>query len=478
MQLISHTFENKPQSQNEHSEALLLEIDFPIESLPDTLKNCVKDCCRVLGVDWDLPAMIGLSCVSAAIGKNLQLDTGDRTTRGNLFCLASAPSGAGKSSCFRPFSKPLQDIEARNYDEHAKKLPKLLARKEYVESECKKLKAKADKLEALAKLKAELLQLEALCKPPQLIAEDITTQALSDLMADNNETLAMLSPDGSDVVSNLMGRWNSTNRTDEGLLLKAWTGDLCRVNRKSSRPVSLKEPCLTLLLCCTPDEVSNLFRSERFVSGGLMPRFLVCESASKPKRRNGQSVSLEPEIWEQWEMRIDEIYGDYYTSEGVLTIEASKGAIEVFNNAHNDYCKSFEDRPLGDSFEARRVEQAKRISVCLHAAQHGNQSHTIPLSDTTAKTAIELATYFGQTAARHQAMARLQKDQETIGRILEAASQYNNGSEIRLNDILQRNNIKKEVVRILAKRFPDRFEIENRKGRSGPAAEILIIKNQ
>ena len=176
-----------------------------------------------------------------------------------------------------------------------------------------------------------------------------------------------------------MGRCNKTDRTDEGVLLKAWTGEPCRINRLSRKPVSLRNPCLTLLLCCTPDEVRTLFANERFIMGGLMPRFLVCESFSRPKERNGKQDGLHSSIWDNWGQLISSLYDRYHKVESIERIQANEESIQLFNEAHNAYCHSFDYRPEGDSFEARRVEQAMRLAVCLHAATHGNKSHSIQL---------------------------------------------------------------------------------------------------
>lgn len=463
------------------------ETHFSPESFPDALRAPIEDCCRVFGVNWDLPAMIALSCISAAIGKGLQLVTGEFTTRGNLFCLASAPSGSGKSSCFRPLVKPLQEIELQLLSEHGNRLPVLEAERDLLESEAGRLlrdkKGSSSNAPRLAEIKTRLAELESLCKPPQLIAENITIEALSLLMEENGESLAMMSPDGSEVITNLMGRYNKTDRTDEGVLLKAWTGEPCRINRLSRRPVSLKNPCLSLLLCCTPDEVRNLFENERFITGGLMPRFLVCESQSRPKARDGSRVSLNSDVWDYWGHLISMLYEHYHCSDTPETIHTSAEAIAEFDAAHNAYCHSFNLRPQGDSFEARRVEQAMRLAVCLHAAEYGERCHCIHISKTTAKAAIKLATFYGEAGTRRQAAARFDSDLKLITRISETADKYGalaqHGVEIAIREIVRRNGIKPESIRALAQAHPERIAVVTipAKGKSGRRSEIICVKH-
>ena len=58
--------------------------------------------CETVRVLESLPGCCMLGILSAAIGKGLQVKSGaNRVTRGNLYILASAESGSGKSETFR-----------------------------------------------------------------------------------------------------------------------------------------------------------------------------------------------------------------------------------------------------------------------------------------------------------------------------------------------------------------------------------------
>lgn len=465
----------------------LPETQFPHEQLPGVLKDCVEDCVRVYGVEPDLAAIIGLSVLSAAMGKGLVMRVRQYRVRGNLFALASAPSGAGKSSCFRPFVHPLQGIEEHLTLGHADRLPELEAERELLEAEAVKLKRGKgeveDKKARLAAIKARLQELDTLCRPPQLIAENATIEALGVLLEANGEAMALLSPDGSEVISNWLGRYNKTDRTDEGLLLKAWTGEPCRINRLSRKPVCLKEPCLSLLLCCTPDEITHLFGNERFVTGGLMPRFLVCESRSRPKERNGQSQGLDGGCWSRWNRLVVDLYRAFYTDGNGGLVNLTPASETVFDEAHNAYCRSFDLRPEGDSFEARRAEQAMRIALCLHAVIHGDELCRHPLKPDTATAALALAQYFGQTATRMQALAAQLRDTAMIERIEETARKHGtmnpDGLDVSVRELTRRNGIEPGTLRALALRNPDTLELLRitNTGKRGRPSEVLRLKS-
>jgi hypothetical protein len=63
------------------------------------------------------------------------------------------------------------------------------------------------------------------------------------------------------------GRYNKLNRTDEGIYLKAFTGDRCKVDRQSRESVLVESPCLAALWLTQPDKLESLL-AERSLSDG------------------------------------------------------------------------------------------------------------------------------------------------------------------------------------------------------------------
>ena len=87
---------------------------FPVDALPPAMATIIAAVSRTERVPLALPAVCALGVVSAAIGAGLEATSGpNRVTRANLYLLASAESGSGKSETFRLIAAPLVDHQTR-----------------------------------------------------------------------------------------------------------------------------------------------------------------------------------------------------------------------------------------------------------------------------------------------------------------------------------------------------------------------------
>ena len=84
-------------------------------------------------------------------------------------------------------------------------------------------------------------------------------------------------------MSNLLGRYSKLDRTDEGIYLKAFSGDYCRVDRQCREPVVLQQPCLAALWLVQPDKLETLLAERSLTDGGMIPRLLPCHTHAQPR---------------------------------------------------------------------------------------------------------------------------------------------------------------------------------------------------
>ena len=278
---------------------------FPLQCLPPLVEAMAKEVCATERVPESLVGCCALGILSASIGAGLAVQSAsNRVTRGNIYVLASAESGSGKSETFRHMAKPFQQFEMDRIERWKEQdRPDAIAKRELLEvdiKECKKQYAKErdnDINEEVKKFELEMEELERRLDMPTLTCEDITSEKLADLLSKNDEQLASLSSDALSIVNILLGRYNKLDRTDESLYLKAFSGDPCVVHRMSRDPISLESPCLTALWLTQPDKLQSLLDERSLNEGGLIPRILACHTNCEPREigKNPPSISISVE---------------------------------------------------------------------------------------------------------------------------------------------------------------------------------------
>lgn len=380
---------------------------FPLHCLPRVCEAMARAVCKTVRVLESLPGCCALGILSAAIGKGLQVKSGtNRVTRGNLYILGSAESGSGKSETFRHLAKPFLGFETEQVEAwKAEAKPGFLAEAKILGAEIAKLiksagsaNAATKREEIRAQLKEKLAAHDKLLtklRAPAFSCEDVTGEKLATLLADNDEQLASLSADAVAIVNILLGRYNKLDRTDEGIYLKAFTGDRCKVDRQTREPILVDCPCLAVLWLTQPDKLESLLAERSLSDGGLIPRILACHTHCEAQEIVQDAPEIPTRVESEYALLVYNLIETYRLVDTSFIIEPAPDALELMNAHHNAIVK----RRRGDLrdvniYAARWNEQAWRIAVVLHAAQHGAHAHEHSLELDAAKRAIELADWF------------------------------------------------------------------------------------
>jgi Protein of unknown function (DUF3987) len=176
---------------------------FPLDCLPPLIEAMAKEVCATERVPESLVGCCALGILSASIGAGLVVrSASNRLTRANIYVLASADSGSGKSETFRHLAKPFQQFEMDRIERWREQdRPDAIARRDLLEvdiKECKKQYAKErddDINKEVKRFELEMEELERRLHMPTLTCEDITSEKLADLLSKNDEQLTSLSSD-------------------------------------------------------------------------------------------------------------------------------------------------------------------------------------------------------------------------------------------------------------------------------------------
>jgi hypothetical protein len=459
---------------------------FLLASLPPLVEAIAKEVCATERVPESLVGCCALGILSASIGAGLAVQSAsNRVTRGNIYLLASAESGSGKSETFRHMAKPFQQFEMERINRW-KELdrPDAIAMRQLLEVDIKQCKNQYaqqhedDIGEELKRFELEMEELKKRLHPPFLSCEDITNEKLGDLLSKNDEQLASLSSDALSIVNILLGRYNKVDRTDEGLYLKAYSGDPYQSHRISRDPIQLKSPCLTALWLTQPDKLQSLLDERSLNEGGLIPRILACHTDCEPREIGKNPPSISSSVEKAYAGLIYSLLTTYRRAPKRFTIKPTSEALEALNDHHDAIVK----RRRGElrdvtSYAARWNEQAWRITVCLHAGTYGSQAHEHPVALETAQRAIALADWFAEEQLRILNTGRMERKAARTKKLKELIIQCYNGTAT-LRDLDKSNNFKQDEVRELASRFPDTLVIEKRVTGGRPSEIVSIIKNE
>lgn len=374
-------------------------------SLPPVLLERAHLCAFERKVPLEIPLMTGLAAIAASVGPGVEVVSGkNRTTRANLYILLGVSSGIGKSEVFRDMLGPLLDFE-NGLHEWWEEEPSVKARagEELLKARVTNVRSCIRKFPAansmaLFKDLQSTERKRAICRdylsPPSLLADDSTSEALAQLMARSNESIATVSADAR----YFLKRLSTPNTKEESFFLKAFSGDLALTDRVSRNSVRLRRPCLTALLLTQRDAYRGFIQKAQLNRSGLLPRFLHAEI----DHRHYQPVQIDrrsqSRIRTAYAERIRELIEAFRFESSPEIVEASKDTMRYISEIENK-CRSAatSDESLNGEILRRRAEQIWRVSLCLHLVRHGNASLMRPLGLPDAEVARRMVEFFTGT---------------------------------------------------------------------------------
>jgi hypothetical protein len=230
---------------------------------------------------------------------------------------------------------------------------------------------------------------------PTFICDDITTEKLGPLMAENNERMAILSAEGG-IFKLISGLYNDKEGNFD-LYLKAHAGDPWSNHRVGRESQFMRKPSLTMGLAIQPDVLDEIGTNRHFRGRGLIARFLFSICKSYVGFRQRQTRSLSPSLIQEYRNHIftlmDAPSGNLFT----LTPDAQDIWDEFYNDVERDL------RPGGSlehipDWGSKLPGGAARIAGLLHMGSHGSQGIGRPISVDIVTASCVLGGYFKEHA--------------------------------------------------------------------------------
>lgn len=279
---------------------------IPHDILPGIVSAYAASVAESVQVPFELPLINALGAVAAVSQRKYRVQVHEGYSEPlNIFALAILPPGERKSAAKDACRFPLLEWEAEQQRiiaaelKHAKaeRLINEAAANSLVASarKCRTADERKDLARQLAALEAELADLPT---PPRLLADDTTPEALAALMAAHGQRIAMLEAEGG-FFDTLAGRYSS-GVPNLDAVLKAWSGEALRIDRRHAEPILLDDPTLTLILSAQPDVLAGAAQTPSFRGRGLLGRLLFMLPKSLVGTRNIETVPIPEALRQQY----------------------------------------------------------------------------------------------------------------------------------------------------------------------------------
>lgn len=301
---------------------------------PDALWAMVDAVATSYQVPRDLPFLLVLAILATSVGGRRRLRVAsDWIEVLALYIAVALASGERKSPVLATVAAPLLAVEKQMQRDKAAEMAVQRALRELRGAAADKIKrsGKTDPT-SIANLESAVRELEETHVPavPRLLADDSTPEAMALLMAQQGGRLGVLSSEAG-LFAILAGRYsNAVPNLD--LVLKAWSGDQCRVDRIGRDPVILDEPVLSIGLAVQPDLLAGLAAARHFRGAGLLARYLYALPESMVGTRDCEDPLPVPnQVKRDYSMAIETLAKTMLESDVTSEINLSDGSRKALN---------------------------------------------------------------------------------------------------------------------------------------------------
>ncbi|MET9483511.1 YfjI family protein [Streptomyces sp. NPDC006638] len=376
---------------------------FPVHALPGWLGDMVAAVAEETQTPVDLAGCLGLAVLATAAGGRATVCVrGNWREPVNLFTAVALDPGNRKSANFALMTRPLLAVE--------KTLVELSGPvRAEAETTARLAKAAADKAAAKAvnaepgmrdQLTAEAVSLaqtaDELTVPakPQLVADDVTPENLTTLLAEQGGRISVMSAEG-DIFDIIAGRYSG--KPNLGVFLKGHAGDMVRVNRQGRDAQHIEAPAVTMGLAIQPEVLDSIGRVDGADGRGLLARFLYSKPVSLVGRRSLTPALIPEQVSDTYTRQLAGLamaLADW-TDPAVLILSSEADAVMLA------YQRVTESRiGKGGSlapivkWASKRDGAVASIAGLLHLATHPDNRWTLPIEAATVAAATELGDYF------------------------------------------------------------------------------------
>jgi hypothetical protein len=373
---------------------------FPVEALPDWLRDYVTELARATQTPPDLPGVMVLGVLAAAAGGRAVIEPRpDWREPTNLFLGVAMAPGNRKSAVAKAVAAPLHRAEESETQRMKGKIAEATTQKQIAEGRALQAIRAAEKgddpdMERAALDAAAIAEAITVPVMPRLLADDATPEALASLMAAQHGRIALISAEGGPF-DMMAGKYSKFPPLD--VYLKGHAGDHLRVDRKGREPEFIEAPALTIAVCFQPAILPTLAGREGFRARGLLARFLFSVPHSFVGRRKIGEAPIDPEVEQRFgaDAKALVLTLSEWTDPCVLTFAPEANEV-LLGFEHELEPRLAPDGTLGmlPDWGSKLAGEVVRIAGLLHLAENLKTGYRQPIKAASVESAITIGNYF------------------------------------------------------------------------------------
>jgi len=454
--------------------------NFPIDNLPDLLKGVATELAKTCRVPVCLPAMSAIGVISGAVGKSVVVRGGfqDKQTRLNLYVVAVAEKGSGKSVIGSTLGNVIMERSKLLAEEYRKKMSAKTADLAVLKQQIYNLTKSAgnlnegNRLEHQAELRERQQMYDELYlevnRDIKLWIDNSTSEALAKSLVDNEETLFTYSPEAGGAIKVILGKYTD-NKSDIDLWLNAYSGDPASLDRKGSKSVQLAKPCISILWMVQRMVIRDLIGNAEVFSRGFTARCLIFDSEARKEYETGDEGKFT--LTDKWNGFINKVLDDRLRLHNPREIGCVPEAAEVFRAFENETIELERCHYPDFSGElGRGRENAIKIAGIL-AILIGE----CMITKHFAESAVEVARWCIFNYLSILQLGRLKKLRPDLDRVLEVV--IAKGGELKIGQVESSTALSREEINNLARLFSNHLKIVSlpRDGVGRPSVVVRTV---
>lgn len=357
---------------------------FPINSLPDALRNYVVSVAKYSQVPYEMCVLPLLSTLATCAQGKAKVEDPQNgyTSELTLFTLTVAPSSARKSSS-KEFYRITDSYQNHYNDVHKMERIHRQSEREVIQQQRKKA-VQTGNTEKVKELDEELEEKPEL--PKMLLKmSDATPEALINAMYSHNEKMAVLDSEGG--ILSTISRNYSGNNTDVSFLCTAYDGDSYYSSRVSTGDKDMKRPLLTLGLLTQPKKFYDFINNEEFQEKGLINRFLFAFPEVEPGDKKWSNYRIPENEYKAFSDIANKLLS---LPESQDILKHDKESTDAFHNFFDDI--QLKERTGGilehiPQYAEKQYTIGLKIAALLHLCEHDVSE---PIKGNTAMKAIQI----------------------------------------------------------------------------------------